>query len=64
MERNYKKKKKVESIIDILKEIDVDGETMQYILSKVGMESQMLKQLVMTSPLDEVINHFEERKTM
>lgn len=64
MERNSKNEKKVESIIDILKEIDVDGETMQYILSKVGMESQMLKQLVMTSPLDEVINHFEERKTM
>jgi hypothetical protein len=55
---------KVKAIIDALKEMEVDGETMQHILSKVGMESQMLKQLVMTSPLDEVINHFEERKTM
>jgi hypothetical protein len=27
--------------------IDIDGETMQYILKEVGMEEQMYKQLVM-----------------
>jgi hypothetical protein len=27
--------------------MDVDGETMQYILEQVGMEEQMLRQLVM-----------------
>jgi len=27
--------------------MDVDGETMQYILEQVGMEKQMLRQLVM-----------------
>ena len=55
---------KVQAIIDNLKEMDVNGETMQYILEKVGMENQMLKQLVMTSPFNEVIYYFEERKTI
>lgn len=40
---------KVQSVIDTLREIDVDGETMQYILKKVGMEDQMLKQLISTA---------------
>jgi len=31
--------------INILKDIEIDGETMQYILYRVGMERQMLKQL-------------------
>ena len=38
-------KAKVEMVIKTLQEIDVDGETMQYILEKVGMEEQMLHQL-------------------
>jgi hypothetical protein len=29
--------------------MDVDGETMQYILEQVGMEEQMLRQLVMSA---------------
>lgn len=37
---------RVHQVIDMLREIDVDGETMQYILEKVGMEDQMLKQLI------------------
>jgi hypothetical protein len=35
----------VETIIDILKHMEVDGETMEFILRKVGMEEQMLRQL-------------------
>ena len=38
---------KTNFIIQFLKEMDVDGETMQYILEQVGMEEQMLRQLVM-----------------
>jgi hypothetical protein len=42
---------KVKEVIQILKTLDngdcVDGETMQYILEQVGMEGQILKQLVM-----------------
>ena len=35
----------VKDIIAKLKEIEVDGETMQYILEQVGMDEQILKQL-------------------
>jgi len=38
---------KTNFIIQFLKEMDVDGETMQYILEQAGMEEQMLHQLVM-----------------
>ena len=37
----------VKDIIAKLKVIDVDGETMQYILEQVGMDEQMHRQLVM-----------------
>ena len=43
----------VEDIIDMLKYIDVDGETMQYILEEVGIEDQILKQLITTLFKDE-----------
>lgn len=43
---------KVETIISLLNEIEVDGETMQHILEKVCMEEQMLKQLILTYPAD------------
>ena len=36
----------VEAIIEILKHVDIDGETMQHILKETGMEDQMLRQLV------------------
>ena len=40
----------VKDIIAKLKVIDVDGETMQYILEQVGMSDQMLRQLIMSNP--------------
>ena len=43
------KVQRVHEIITMLRDIDVDGETMQYILQKVGMEDQMLKQLIGTA---------------
>ena len=49
---------KVKQVIEILKSLDngngVDGETMEYILRKVGMEEQMLKQLVAQTTNDEI----------
>ena len=39
----------INDIINKLRIIDVDGETMQYILGKVGMSDQMLKQLISTA---------------
>ena len=52
----------VEEIIAMLKHIDVDGETMQYILEKVGMKEQVFKQLVLSSeggPLEELLTEWE-----
>jgi hypothetical protein len=43
------KVQRVHEIITMLRDIDVDGETMQFILEKVGMEDQMLKQLISTA---------------
>ena len=51
----------VSRVINILKEIEVDGETMQYILQRVGMEDQMLRQLVMSQPIGEVDYMYQER---
>jgi hypothetical protein len=50
-------------IIEYLKEMDVDGETMEYILRGVGMEDQMLKQLLMKAN-DYDINYFLELRTI
>jgi len=35
-----------DSVIKILLEVGVDGETMEYIINKIGMRDQMIKQLV------------------
>ena len=40
----------VNEAIGNFKRIDIDGETMQYIIEKLGMGDQMLRQLVMTKP--------------
>jgi hypothetical protein len=44
----------VETIIDILKHMEVDGETMEYILDQTGMKDQMLRQLIMTMPYEQI----------
>jgi hypothetical protein len=49
----------VDTVIDLL--IDIDGETMQFILENVGMEYQMLRQLMMTMPIEQVEYLLEER---
>ena len=54
----------VESVIATLKHINVDGETMEYILKQVGMDWQMLRQLVLTSPLEQVEYLVEEKKDL
>ena len=40
----------VNKTIEDLKRIDIDGETMQHIIEKLGMDDQMLRQLVMAKP--------------
>jgi hypothetical protein len=54
----------VETIIDMLKHIDVDGETMQHIIEEVGMNDQMLRQLIMNNPESETKDYLEEKITL
>ena len=42
----------------------VDGETLQYIIEKLGMGEQMLRQLIMSSNLYEVASLYKERKSI
>lgn len=51
----------VKDIIAKLKVIDVDGETMQYIIEQVGMNDQMLRQLIMSNPESDTIDLFNEK---
>jgi len=52
----------VETIIDILKHMEVDGETMEYILDKTYMKGQMLRQLFLKAHKDIVRDLSSERK--
>jgi len=51
----------VEHVINKLKQIEVDGDTMQYILEEVGMDEQMAIQLATMYP-DVVEEHLAELK--
>jgi hypothetical protein len=51
----------VDVIIDYLNAMEVNGETMEYIIGKVNMREQMLRQLIMSSPVKDTRVLFEER---
>ena len=51
-----------QEIINALKE--VDGETMENILREIGMEDQMLRQLIMTMSVDQIEYLVAERKEL
>lgn len=51
----------IKDIINKLQIIKVDGETMQYILEKVGMTDQMLRQLIMSNPESDTKDILEEK---
>jgi hypothetical protein len=54
--------KEIKEVISILRdEMDLDGEIMQRILKEVGMEWQMLRQLMLTMPIKQVNYLMEER---
>ena len=50
----------VDVVITYLKAMDVDGDTMEYIIKEVGMKEQMLRQLIMSSPVRATRELFEE----
>lgn len=64
MKQSHTTLNKVDDVIEILRSIEVDGETMQYILNKVGMEEQMLRQLVMSASMDDVFCLVEEKNML
>jgi hypothetical protein len=51
------------NIIEHLLAIDVDGETLEYIIRGVNLNDQILKQLIMTSSDLDINNSLEERNT-
>ena len=58
---NLNQQSSADHIIEHLIAIDVDGETMQYIIEKVGMNDQMLRQLIMSNPESDIKDLLEEK---
>ena len=57
--------KEIKDVILILRdELDLDGETMQHILKETGMEWQMLRQLMLSMPIEQVKYLMEEREDL
>ena len=54
----------IRDIILKLRGLEVTGEETQQILKETGMEWQMLRQLIMTLPLEQVEYLIEERKDL
>ena len=51
----------LDQIILQLKQIEVDGESMEYIIKEVGMEDQMLRQLLLKADMELVQELVEEK---
>ena len=57
--------KEINEVISILRdEMDLDDEIMQRILKEVGMEWKMLRQLMLTMPIEQVKYLMEEREDL
>jgi hypothetical protein len=54
----------IRQIILMLRGLEVTGEETQQILEATGMEWQMLRQLIMTLPMEQVEYLIEERKDL
>ena len=54
------KKEEIKLVIHILKDIKVDGETMQYIIEELGMNDQMLRQLILSNPQSDTKALYDE----
>jgi len=52
---------KVDAVIQYLNAIEVDGETMEYIIEKVHMREQMLRQLIMSSSNEDILELLKEK---
>lgn len=64
IEDDKEKKLIVTNVINMLKDINVDGETMQHIIEQVGMTDQMLRQLIMSNPESDTNDILEEKRIL
>jgi hypothetical protein len=62
MDRNQQSS--ADHIIEHLSAIDVDGETMQYIIKQLGLEEQMLRQLLLQANDNDINYLLEERNSI
>jgi hypothetical protein len=53
--------KTLDSIVSLLKTIDIDGEGMQYIINCTGMNDQMLRQLIMSNSESNINDVLDEK---
>ena len=58
------RKIRIEKIICELQTMEIDGETMEYIINEVGMSDQMLKQLYLKKSIEEVKGLLMERVSL
>jgi hypothetical protein len=58
------KEGKLSTIIELCNDIEVDGETTEYIINIIGMRDQMLRQLVLGASDDELVLLFRERQDL
>jgi hypothetical protein len=49
------------NIVSLIKNNDPDGEDIQHILDQIGMSEQMLRQLVMSCPLPQMLELMDEK---
>jgi hypothetical protein len=56
------KEAKLSTIIELCRDIEIDGETTEYVLRALGMEEQMLRQLVLTADWDKLNYLIEEKR--
>lgn len=60
---NNNQKSSADHIIYHLQEIDVDGETLEYIIDTVGLSYQVLQQLMMKASDFDINNILDERSS-
>jgi hypothetical protein len=56
------KEEEVLKIIELCRNIEIDGETTEYILRAIGMEEQMLRQLVLNADWNKLNYLIEEKQ--
>lgn len=54
----------VETVTDMLNHIQVDGETMEHIIRQVGMEEQILRQLLLKADTETLVQLIMERREL